>query len=70
MDVLRRVHLITETPREQSASSSRIPSRVPSIINVDREGEGGALDAASVVSAATSNTEIDPKARINLDTKI
>ena len=79
MDVLRRVHLISDDP---SASSSRVPSRPPSIHIVDADNENGdaqepshttepsqtIVETASVISAGA--TEVDAKAKINLETKV
>ncbi|KAJ2929604.1 hypothetical protein H1R20_g7490, partial [Candolleomyces eurysporus] len=77
IDVLRRVHLITDSAgvsrgpsREQSAAPSRAHSRAASIINVEREVSGSTQGPSDAISIATSNTEIDPKAKINLDTKV
>ncbi|TFK26992.1 hypothetical protein FA15DRAFT_614912 [Coprinopsis marcescibilis] len=77
LDVLRRVHLITDSglaSRGSSRAQSAASSRAPSIINVDRETTAGHTaepsDAQSVVSATSSNTEADPKAKITLDTKV
>lgn len=57
--------LISRLPsRDQSASSSRAQSRAASIRD-GQEGEGG-----GVVSSASSVTEVDPKARISLSTKV
>ncbi|EAU87480.2 ATP-binding cassette transporter [Coprinopsis cinerea okayama7 len=81
LDVLRRVHMITDSTlasrrssREQSAASSRAPS----ILNVEREQTDATHEteptagssAQSIMSTGTSITEIDPKAKINLDTKV
>lgn len=66
IDVLRRVHLITDSTsasRGASASSSRTQSRAASIF------EGHEADA-SVASAATSITEVDTKPRVSLDTAV
>lgn len=66
IDVLRRVHLITDSTsvsRGASATSSRIQSRAASVF----EGNEG---AAAVASAATSITEVDVKSRISLDTAV
>jgi ABC-type uncharacterized transport system fused permease/ATPase subunit len=67
LDVLHRVHLISEsaqashrTSREQSASSSRNPSRPPSILVQD--------DTFDALSVAT--TDVDSKGSITLDTKV
>ena len=67
LDVLHRVHLISEsaqgshrTSREHSASSSRNPSRPPSILVQD--------DAFDALSVAT--TDVDSKSSITLDTKV
>ncbi|KIM37758.1 hypothetical protein M413DRAFT_448273 [Hebeloma cylindrosporum] len=67
LDVLYRVHLISEsaqtshrTSREQSASSSRNPSRPPSILGQD--------DTFDTLSVAT--TDVDSKSSITLDTKV
>ncbi|KAH6888231.1 multidrug resistance-associated ABC transporter [Coprinopsis sp. MPI-PUGE-AT-0042] len=80
LDVLRRVHMISEsgftsgmTSREQSAA----PSRAPSIIDVEREDGGSShggqapSEAQSVVSVASSATEVDPsRSKVTLDTKV
>ncbi|KAF6756229.1 multidrug resistance-associated ABC transporter [Ephemerocybe angulata] len=69
IDVLRRVHMITDSAyvsrvasREHSASSSRVQSRAASIIDGQESG--------NLVSSASSATEVDTKTRITLDTKV
>ena len=59
LDVLHRVHLISDS----TANSSRAQSRAASVF----EGHEG---DASVISAASSVTEVDAKARITLDTNV
>jgi ABC-type multidrug transport system ATPase subunit len=59
------------TSRDQSAA----PSRAPSIIDVEREDSGHAgpapSEARSVVSVASSATEVDPsRSKVTLDTKV
>lgn len=65
LDVLRRVHMITDSPRqlsrEQSAASSRASSRPASVHDSDRE---------STVGSVSTNTEIDAKTTVTLDTKV
>lgn len=77
IDVLRRVHLIADSAvvsrgpsREQSAAPSRAQSRPASITNVEREVTEATQGPSDAISVATSSTEIDPKAKINLDTKV
>ena len=67
LDVLHRVHLISESAqgshrpsREHDASSSQNPSEPPSILVQD-----DALDASSVAT-----TDVDSKSSITLDTKV
>lgn len=69
LDVLHRVHLISEsaqashrTSREQSASSSRNPSRPPSILGEDDTFDSDALSVAT--------TDVESKSSITLETKV
>ncbi|KDR78080.1 hypothetical protein GALMADRAFT_224469 [Galerina marginata CBS 339.88] len=71
LDVLRRVHLITDsangsqrTSREQSVASSRNPSRPasPSGSGFEREN--------TIDSLSTAATDLDTKTSVNLDTKV
>ena len=71
IDVLRRVQMITDstsvsrrTSREQSAVSSRAPSRSrpPSIRGAER--------VETPDSLSTTNTDVDSKTSISLDTKV
>lgn len=69
LDVLRRVHMITDSPhlsqlssRDPSASSSRDPSRPSTPVANEREST---IDSTSAVS-----TTVDTKASISLDTKV
>lgn len=48
--------------REQSAASSRAPSRPQSILGVERE--------STIGSISTAATEVDTKTKISLDTKV
>jgi len=67
--VLRRVHMISDsnqasqrTSREHSASSSRVPSRAPSVHTIEREG--------TIDSMSTTTTDMDVKSSVTLDTKV
>ncbi|KAH9476699.1 ABC transporter 7 [Psilocybe cubensis] len=69
LDVLRRVHMITDSPhlslessRDQSASSSRNPTRPSTPTGHDRESTIDTMSAAS--------TNVDSKASVSLDTKV
>ncbi|KAF8153792.1 multidrug resistance-associated ABC transporter [Crassisporium funariophilum] len=69
LDVLHRVQMITDSDhtsqrssREQSASSSRNPSRPPSIHAFEREDTGDSM--------STTTTDIDTKTSVTLDTKV
>jgi len=67
--VLRRVHMISDsnqasqrTSREHSASSSRVPSRAPSVHTIEREDT---IDSMSITT-----TDMDVKSSVTLDTKV
>ncbi|KAF9555963.1 multidrug resistance-associated ABC transporter [Agrocybe pediades] len=66
LDVLQRVHMITEGSgrgsAEQSASSSRNPSRPSTPTTLEQE--------SPVDSASTTTTEIDTKTTVSLETKV
>ncbi|TFK37295.1 multidrug resistance-associated ABC transporter [Crucibulum laeve] len=69
LDVLYRVQMITpsseRTSREQSASSSRAPTRPPSITGVERDSTVATIDTIS-----TTTTEADTKTTVSLDTQV
>lgn len=50
------------TSREHSASSSRVPSRAPSVHTIEREG--------TIDSMSTTTTDMDVKSSVTLDTKV
>jgi ABC-type multidrug transport system fused ATPase/permease subunit len=65
IDVLRRVHMITDSPlssQPQSASSSRNASRAPSVHNVERE--------ETVDSLSVTSTDVESRTSVTLDTKV
>jgi len=50
------------TSREHSASSSRVPSRAPSVHTIERED--------TIDSMSTTTTDVDVKSSVTLDTKV
>ncbi|KAF8989421.1 multidrug resistance-associated ABC transporter [Cyathus striatus] len=71
LDVLYRVHLITpgstnaseRASRDQSASSSRVPSRPASVTGVNRE-------STEVDTIASSVTDVESKTKLSLETQV